>query len=156
MPGDILKVFVGREHREVVAKAELRQQRIDRADLNAASSAFVSLIGRVHMVAPIGNQQRQSGEPFEDLPAIPRSGEALQELLQNEPGRHELLAASMARISSRRSFAALGASRRKASGQTPVSTKRLNVASARACNRTPRPIRACRPARASASAPVAR
>ena len=75
MPGDIAKVSVGRQHREVVAETELRQQRIDRADLNAATSAFASQFGGVHMVAPIGNQQRQRGEPIEDLAAVPRSGE---------------------------------------------------------------------------------
>src|SRR5437016_3448265 len=92
MLGDIAKVSVGRQHREVVAKTELCQQRIDGADLNAAASAFVSQFGGIHMVAPIGNQQRQRGEPVEDLSVVPRSGEALQQLLQNQPGGYELLA----------------------------------------------------------------
>ena len=92
MPGDIPKVFVGRQHREVVPETELSQHCIDGADLNAAASAFVSQFGCVHVVAPIGNQQRQRGEPIEDLRAASRSGETLQEFLQNEPGGHELLA----------------------------------------------------------------
>src|SRR5207244_1161994 len=41
VPGDIAKVSVRRQHREVVAETKLRQQRIDRADLNAAAAALV-------------------------------------------------------------------------------------------------------------------
>jgi hypothetical protein len=92
MPSDIAKVPIGRQHREVVAEAELRQQRVDRADLNAAASAFVSQSGCVHMVEPVRNEQRQLSEPIEDLLAIPRSGEALQNFLQNQSGGHEFLA----------------------------------------------------------------
>jgi hypothetical protein len=92
MPGDIAKVPIDRQYREVVVETELRQQRIDRADLNAAASAFVSQSGRVHMVEPVRNEQRQRSEPIEDLLAIPRSGKALQNLLQNQSGGHEFLA----------------------------------------------------------------
>jgi hypothetical protein len=89
MPGDIAKVSVGRQHREVVADTKLRQKRIDRAGLNAAPSTFVFQFGRLHMVAPVGHQQRQRGEPIEDLRSVPRSGEALQNLLRNEAGGYE-------------------------------------------------------------------
>ena len=41
-----------------------------------------------------GNPERQRGKPIEDLRAVPRSGEALPELLQNEPRRHEFFAGS--------------------------------------------------------------
>ena len=92
MPGDIAKVSVCRQHRKVVAETELRQQRIDGADLNAAAPAGVSQLGRLDMVAPVRNQQRQRGEAIEDLRAVPRSREALQKLLKNEPGGHEFLA----------------------------------------------------------------
>ncbi len=92
MPGDITKVSVGRQHRQVVAETELRQQRIDGADLTAAASAFISQFGRIDMVAPVGNQQWQSGKPVEDLCAVPWSGETLQKFLQNEPGSHEFFA----------------------------------------------------------------
>jgi hypothetical protein len=60
--------------------------------LNATPPAFVSQIGRVDMVVPVGNEQRQRREPVENLSAVPRSGKALEKLLQYEPGRHELLA----------------------------------------------------------------
>ena len=91
MPGDIAEVVIGRQHREIVAETELRQQCIDGADLNASASAFVSQFGRVYMVAPVGNQERQRGEPIEDLRAVTRSGETLQQLLQNEPGGYEFV-----------------------------------------------------------------
>jgi hypothetical protein len=82
--GDIAKVSVGRQHREVVAKTELCQQRSDGADLDGAAAAFVSQFGRFHMVTPVGNQQRQRDEPIVDLRTASRPGEALQKLLQNE------------------------------------------------------------------------
>jgi hypothetical protein len=92
MPGDIVKVSVCGQHRKVVVEAELSQQRIDGTDLNSAASAFVPQFGRLDMVAPVGNQERQCGEPIENLCAVPWSGKALQEFLQNEPGGHEFLA----------------------------------------------------------------
>ena len=78
MPGDIAKVSVGGQHRKVVAHTELRQKRIDGAGLNAAAPAFVSQFGGVHMVAPVRNQERQRGEPIEDLRAVPRPGRAVR------------------------------------------------------------------------------
>jgi len=89
--GNIAKVCVGRQHREVVAETELRQQRIDGPDLNARASAFVSQVGRVDMIAPVGDQQWQCGEAIENLCTVSRSDEPLQKLLQNEPGRREFL-----------------------------------------------------------------
>jgi hypothetical protein len=55
-------------------------------------AAFVSQTGRVDMVVPVGNEQRQRRKPVENLFAVPRSGETLQKLLQYETGRHQLLA----------------------------------------------------------------
>lgn len=92
MPGEVAKVSVGRQHRQIVAQTELRQQRIDRADLNAAAPASVSQFSSFCVVAPVGNQQRQRREPIEDLRPVARSGETLQKLLQNEPGSDEFLA----------------------------------------------------------------
>ena len=56
MAGYMAKVSVGRQHRQVVADAKLRQQSIDRTDLNAAAETFVAQFRRVDMVAPVGNQ----------------------------------------------------------------------------------------------------
>ena len=74
MPGNMLEIPVARQHRQIAAQAELRQQRIDRADLNAAAPASVSQFRRVHMVALVRHQQRQRSKPFEDLSAVPRPG----------------------------------------------------------------------------------
>jgi hypothetical protein len=81
MPRDIVKVPVDCQHGQVVAEAELGQQRIDRSDLNAGAPAFVSQFGSVHMITPVGNQQRQRCEPVEDLRSVPRSRKPLAEAL---------------------------------------------------------------------------
>jgi hypothetical protein len=44
------------------------------------------------MIAAVGNEKRQRGEPIENLRAIFGSGESLQKLLQNQPGGHDFLA----------------------------------------------------------------
>jgi hypothetical protein len=92
MPGDIAKVSIGSQHGETMAQTELREERVDGANLNTAASAFVSQFGCVHMVSPLGNQERQRSKPIEDLHTVPRSGKALQKLLHNEAGGHKLLA----------------------------------------------------------------
>jgi len=92
MPRDIVKVPVGCQHGQVVAEAELGQQRIDRSDLDAGAPAFVSQFGSVHMITPVGNQQRQRCEPVEDLRSVPRSRKPLQKLLQHQSSGHEFLA----------------------------------------------------------------
>ena len=92
MPRDIVKVSVGSQHSEIVTETELSKQRVDRTDLNSSAAAFVPQFGRVYMVKPVGNQQRQRGEAIEDLCSVPRSREALQKLLQNQPGREDFLA----------------------------------------------------------------
>jgi hypothetical protein len=92
MPGDIAKISISRQHGKAVAQTELRQQRLDGADLNAAAPEFVSQFGCVDVVSPVSNQERQRREPIEDLHTVLRSGKALQKLLQNKAGGHELLA----------------------------------------------------------------
>jgi hypothetical protein len=61
MPREIVKVPVGCQHRQLVTETELGQQCIDRSDLNSGAPAFVSQFGSVHMITPVGNQERQSG-----------------------------------------------------------------------------------------------
>jgi hypothetical protein len=92
MPRDIVKVSVSSQHCEIVAQTELGQQLINRADLNSGAAALVPQFGRVHVITPVGNQQRQCSEAIEDLRSVSRSGEALQKLLQHQSGGHEFLA----------------------------------------------------------------
>src|ERR1700724_3587523 len=82
--GDMAKVSVGRQHRQVVTDAKLRQQCVDRTDLNTISATTVSQFRCVGMVLPIGHQKRQRREAIEYPLARSRPGKALQKLLQNE------------------------------------------------------------------------
>ena len=59
MDGNLPEIAIGRQHREVVTEAELREQRVDRTDLDAAAPATVSQLGGRNMVPPIGDEQRQ-------------------------------------------------------------------------------------------------
>src|SRR5262245_29845258 len=70
--------------------AELGQQRIDSADLNARSPASVAQLCRINVVVPVGNEQRQRREPIEDARARSRSRKSLQQLLQDEAGSEKL------------------------------------------------------------------
>ena len=48
------KVVVGREQREVVTQAQLRDQGVDGADLHAPAAATVAQFGGVHVILPVG------------------------------------------------------------------------------------------------------
>jgi hypothetical protein len=71
VPGDIAKVSVGRQHREVVADTELRQKRIDRAGLNAAASTFVLHLElaasalRISEIRDASGRTKEQSPPFE-------------------------------------------------------------------------------------------
>lgn len=69
--------------------AELGKQRVDRADLHAGLAAGVAHGCGVDVVIPIGLNQRQGGEAFDDL--RPRLGtrETLQQFLQDKSRRDD-------------------------------------------------------------------
>jgi len=75
-----------------VTNAELRQQSVDRPDLNAAAATPVSQLRGIDVIAAIGNQKRQGSKSIHNSPAIPRSGKPLQKLLQHEAGGENCLA----------------------------------------------------------------
>ena len=108
-----------------MAQTELRQQRVDRPDLSTAPAAFISQCGRVYMIASVGDQQRQCGEPIEDLREISRSGEALQKLLQNQSGGYEFLT-GFDRADQLAAFACIGRGNRVNS--RGIATSRLSPA----------------------------
>src|SRR5580692_1564305 len=74
--GDVTEVAIGGQHRQFVANAQLRQQRVDRANLNSASTAPVSQLGRFDMVVATGNEERQRREAIEERTAGPRPGKS--------------------------------------------------------------------------------
>ena len=64
--GHVAEVFVGGQHRQIVANTQLRQEGVDRSDLNSGAAAAVAKFGRVHMIAPIGNEKRKGGKAIDD------------------------------------------------------------------------------------------
>lgn len=89
MRGDSFKVTIRGQERELMTDAELSEQGVDGADLHPGAAAPIAQVRGVDMVLPIGSEERQGGEPLDDVLARARSGEPLQQLLQNQPRRHD-------------------------------------------------------------------
>lgn len=85
------EVVVGAEQDEVVSQAELDENGIDRSDLNTLPSASVANFGRLDVVFAIGLQERQSGEPLDQLSACLGTREPLQQFLEYQPRREHLV-----------------------------------------------------------------
>jgi len=75
-----------------VADAKLGKQCINRLDLNPGSAAHVAKACCLDMVPPIRDEHRQRGKPSQNFITCTRSGKALQQFLQYQPGRNEFLA----------------------------------------------------------------
>lgn len=73
-------------------RAESRQEGVNRSNLNAGPSAVVADVGGRDVVFAIRNQKGHGSEALDDLILCLRPGEALQELLEDEPGRENRLA----------------------------------------------------------------
>src|SRR4051812_36798349 len=82
VPCDPLKVVVGSEHGEVMAQAQLRQQRADCPDLHAGASALIPQSRRLDVILAIRCHQRQRGKPFNNAVAAFWARESLQQFLQ--------------------------------------------------------------------------
>jgi hypothetical protein len=82
------EVVVRRQQLQVVADAKLREQRVDRADLNASASALITQVSCADVVFAIRDDKRQRSKPLDDVSVRAGPVEALQKLLQNEPGGH--------------------------------------------------------------------
>ena len=87
-----VEVAIGRQHDEVVPGAELRQDGVDRSNLDAAPSAGAADVGRRDVVLAIRDEEGQGSEALDDLVPCLRPGEALQEFLEDEPGREDRFA----------------------------------------------------------------
>ena len=64
--------------------AQLREQRVDGAELDAGPTAEVAQFRGPDVVLPVGLKQRKGGEPLDDLLLGLGSREALQQLLENQ------------------------------------------------------------------------
>lgn len=87
------EVLICRQHREIMADAQLGQQRIDRAHLHASSPAAIPQFRRLDMIVAIRHQQGDRRKTVQKLIAALWSCEALKEFLQHKAGRQKSLAA---------------------------------------------------------------
>lgn len=93
MPSGQNEVVVGREQSQPVPNAQLREQGIDGADLHTGAATAVPQLSGPDVIVPVRRKQRQIVEVVDDRLARPRPGEALQKLLQDQPGRDDHIAA---------------------------------------------------------------
>ncbi len=73
MAGDELKVIVGRQHRQAVANAELRQESVDDSNLDAGTTTSVPQIRRADVILAIRHKQWHRGKSVQNLRAGSRS-----------------------------------------------------------------------------------
>jgi len=93
MRSNTRKIIIGREQREVVPNAELRENRIDGADLNPGSATTVAKLGCVNVVLAFRRDYRQGAEAIDDLGSVTRARETLEELLEHKAGRDDRFSA---------------------------------------------------------------
>lgn len=86
MLGRVCEVFICREQRQIVPDGELREHCVDGADLNSSLTACSPQSGRTDVVVSIWLEQRQGGEPLNDLSPCFGSRESLQKLLKHQSG----------------------------------------------------------------------
>ena len=75
-----------------MTNAQLREQRVDCADLQVGAAAAISQFRGVDVILPIRGQERQGRKPLDDLFARPRAGKTLQQLLQDQAARYDGIA----------------------------------------------------------------
>jgi hypothetical protein len=89
VPSGEFEVVVCAQERQIVPNAQLRKQRVDRADLHACSAARIAEISGCDMIFSIRQQQGKRCEALDDLCTGLRSGESLKQFLENQAGRDD-------------------------------------------------------------------
>ncbi len=79
------KVIVAREHQQVVANAQLSEERVNRAGLHALAPTDVAQFCGANVILSLRHDQRQCRESLEYLFAGLGSRKPLKEFLQHEP-----------------------------------------------------------------------
>jgi hypothetical protein len=74
---DSLEILIARQHKQAVADAQLRQERIDRANLKAMTTAGVAKRRGVDVIGSIGHEEGKCGKPLQNLLTRFRSRESL-------------------------------------------------------------------------------
>jgi hypothetical protein len=78
MLGRMREIFVCGEERQIVPDGELREQRINGADLNTSLATCISQNRSTDVIVSIGLKQRQGGEALDDLSLSFGTRETLQ------------------------------------------------------------------------------
>jgi len=86
---DAREVRVGGEQPKLVTDAELGEDRVDGAHLEAAPARAVAELCGFEVVVTVGTQEGEGTETRHDRLLVARSVETLEELLVDEPRRHD-------------------------------------------------------------------
>ena len=81
------EILIGAQKHQVMPDAQLRNERIDCSDLNTRPATGVPHTCCSHMIRAIRLNQRQRGEPLDDLIACLGTHKALKKFLQYKAGR---------------------------------------------------------------------
>ncbi len=92
MQRHVAEILISRQQCQIMPHAQLRQQRIDGPDLNATGSTQISQSSGGNVILAVRHDQRKGREAIDHLIAGFWSGESLQQLLQNQAGRHNMVA----------------------------------------------------------------
>lgn len=93
--------MIGGQHRQFVPDAELRQQRVNRTQLNTGAATHIPQVRSVNMVTAVGHDQRQCGKSLYEILVCTRAGETLQQFLQYQSGGDNRFAAAQGRFQRR-------------------------------------------------------
>lgn len=85
VPRDVLEVAVSREELKLVSNAQLSDESVDRAHLDAFSPAQVPQLGCFDMILHVGCDERKNREMPHDLIAGHGTLEPLQKFLEDQP-----------------------------------------------------------------------
>jgi hypothetical protein len=73
-----LKIPIARQHQQPMVDTQLGQQRVDRANLNAMTTARIAKRRRFDVIGSVGHKEGQCGEPIQNLLTRLWPREALQ------------------------------------------------------------------------------
>ena len=78
------EIVVGRQQHQVVANAQLRDDRVDRANLQAGATTAIAQFRGLDMIQPIRSQEGQRRKAVNDVLSRLRAGKSLQQFLQDQ------------------------------------------------------------------------
>jgi hypothetical protein len=82
------EIVVGCQQHQVVTNAQLRDYRVDRADLQAGAAATIAQVRSVDVIQPVRSQERQRRKTVDDVLSRLRTGKSLQQFLQDQTRDH--------------------------------------------------------------------